>query len=61
MVVTSVVDPGPDPLVRDTTNWIRILLSSSKNIDYYCFVTFYLGKKDVNVPSKSSKEKKIFC
>jgi hypothetical protein len=56
--------PDPDPLeVR-----IRILLSSfyhqakivGKNLDSYCFVTFFgpfILNNYVNVPSKSNKQK----
>ncbi len=57
------LDPDPDPLVRGTV-WIRILLSASKNskknLDSYCFVTLFLYcsfKNDVNLPSKSNKQK----
>ncbi len=46
--------------------WIRILLSlcknSKKNLDSYYFVTlfdFLSLKNDVNVPSKSTKQKKL--
>jgi hypothetical protein len=37
--------------------------NSKKNIDSYCFLTFYdfLTLKNVNVPSKSYKQKKNFC
>jgi hypothetical protein len=56
--------PDPDPLVRIR---IRILLSSGKNskknLDPYCFVTsndFLSLKNDVNVASKSKKQKKWF-
>jgi hypothetical protein len=42
-------------------SWIRILLSSNKNLNSYCFVTsfdFLSLKNDVNnVPSKSNKQK----
>jgi hypothetical protein len=51
---------------RPKNMWIRILLSSSKNIikilDYYCFVTSFgllSLKNDVNVPSKSNKQKNL--
>jgi hypothetical protein len=47
--------------------WIQILLSSSKNIeknlDSYYYVTFFYFlslKNDVNVPSKSNKQKTLF-
>jgi hypothetical protein len=54
-------------------DWIRILLSSSKNskknLDSYCFVTsfdFLSLKHYVNLPSKSNKQKNflnklVFC
>jgi hypothetical protein len=64
----------PDPFVRGKIRIrIWILLSScknsKKNLDSYYFVTLfdYLSlKKDVNVPSKSNKQKKlnkklVFC
>jgi hypothetical protein len=49
--------------------WIRILLSScknnKKNLEFYYFVTlldFLSLKNNVNVPSKSNKQKKlVFC
>jgi hypothetical protein len=51
----GILDPDPDP---------SILLSSSKNnkknLDSYCYVTFldFLSlKNDINVPSKSKKQK----
>ncbi len=50
--------PDPDPLVRDTDP--NSLSLSKKNIDSYCFVTFYEFlslKNDVNVPSKSNQDK----
>ncbi len=57
----------PDPLVRDSEVWIRILLSASKNskknLDSYCFVTsfgLFIFENDVNVPSKSNKQKNFF-
>jgi hypothetical protein len=47
--------------------WIRILLSScknsKKNLDSYYFVTlfdFLTLKNDVNVASKSNKQKKLY-
>jgi hypothetical protein len=59
--------PDPDPHVSGTPEsevWIRIriqilLSSSKKNLDSYCFVTldFSSLKNDVNVPSKSNKQK----
>jgi hypothetical protein len=63
--------PDPDPLVRGMIPirillWIRILLSSckncKKNLDSYYFVAifdFLSLKNDVNVPSKSNKQKKL--
>jgi hypothetical protein len=46
--------------------WIRILLSSSKkskkNLDSYCLVTsfrLFIFENDVNVPSKSNKQKNL--
>jgi hypothetical protein len=57
--------PDPDPLVRA---WIRILIllssckNSKKNLDFFYFVTlfgFLSLKYDVNVPSKSNKQKKL--
>ncbi len=59
-------DPDPDPLGR---LWIRIrilLLScknSKQNLDSYYLVTlfdFLSLKNDVNVPSKSNKQKKLY-
>jgi hypothetical protein len=58
-------DPDPDPLVRGMDPLrIWILLSScknsKKNLDYFFFVTlfdFLSLKNDVNVPSKSNKQK----
>ncbi len=47
--------------------WIRIFLSpiknSKKNLDSYCFVTsfrLFIFENDVNVPSKSNKQKNFF-
>ena len=63
--------PDPDPLLRGMDPdpdllWIRILLSScknsKKNLDSYYFVTlfdFLSLKNDVNVPSKTNKQKKL--
>jgi hypothetical protein len=45
----------PDPSI--------IKKNSRKNLDSYCFVTFFgllSLKKNVNVPSKSNKQKKNF-
>jgi hypothetical protein len=50
--------PDPDPLVRGTDP--DTLSSSKKNIDSYCFVTFYEFlslKNDVNALSKRNNEK----
>jgi hypothetical protein len=67
----SVADPNPDPDPHvfgppDPLVWSRILLSScknsKKNIDSYYFVTlfdFLSLKNDVNVASKSNKQKKL--
>jgi hypothetical protein len=70
----SVPDPdsNPDPpdprvfLASRIRIWIRILLSScknnKKNLESYYFVTlfdFSSLKNNVNVPSKSNKEKKL--
>ena len=56
--------PDPDPLVRgmdpDPDPSI-IMQNSKKNLDSYYFVTlfdFLSLKNDVNVPSKSNKQKK---
>ncbi len=53
----------PDPVVRIWIR-IRILLSTSKNnkknLDSYCFVSYFwlfIFKNDVNAPSKSNKQK----
>ncbi len=58
--------PDPDSLVRGAWIRIRILLSSCKNrkkkLDYYYFLTlfdFLFLKNDVNVASKSIKQKKL--
>jgi hypothetical protein len=69
----GLLDPDPDPLVRGMDPnpdplWIRIriLLSScknsKKNLGSYYFVTlfdFLSLKNDVNVASKSNKQKKL--
>ncbi len=68
--VFGLPDPDPDPLVKDmdpeSKIWIRILLSScknnEKNLESYYFVTlfdFLSLKNNVNVPSKSNKQKKL--
>jgi hypothetical protein len=61
--------PDPDPLVRGMDPdplWIRILLSScknsKKNLGSYYLVTlfdFLSLKNDVNVVTKSNKQKKL--
>jgi hypothetical protein len=73
-MILGLPDPDPDPLVRGMDPdprillWIRIrilLLScknSKKNLDSYYFVTlfdFLSLKNDVNVASKSNKQKKL--
>jgi hypothetical protein len=62
----GLLDPDPDPLVRCRIR-IRILLSSCKNSkknhDSYFFVTlfdFLSLKNDVNLASKSNKQKKLY-
>ncbi len=48
-------DPEPDPLVRGTDPDPSII--KPKNLDSYCFVTFFYFlylKNDINVPSKST-------
>jgi hypothetical protein len=62
--------PDPYPLVRGVNPDLdpSIILPSSsknskKNLDSYCFVTsldFLSLKNDVNVPSKSNKQKNYF-
>jgi hypothetical protein len=51
----------PDPMVRV---WILIIKQNSKkNLDAFCFVTFLdflSSKNNVNVPSKSKKQKNFF-
>jgi hypothetical protein len=57
--------PDPDPLVRgmDLDPSIILLTSSKnnkKNLDSYCFATsfgLFIFENDVNVPSKSNKQK----
>ncbi len=60
--------PDPDPLVRGMENPApdRTLLSScknsKKNLDSFYFVTlfdFLSLKNDVNLPTKSNKQKKL--
>ncbi len=61
------LEPDPDPLVRGMDPDPDLLSScknSKKNLDFYYFVTLFdflsLKKKnDVNVPSKSNKQKKF--
>ncbi len=60
-------DPNPDPLVRcmdpDPDPSITVSCKNSKkNLDSYYFMTFFdflSLKNDVNVPSKSIKQKKL--
>jgi hypothetical protein len=64
--------PDPDPLVRGmdadpALDPVRLLLSScknnKKNLESYYFVTlfdFLFLKNNVNVPSKSNKQKNFF-
>jgi hypothetical protein len=50
------LDPDPDPSI--------IMQNSKKNLDSYYFVTlfdFLSLKNDVNVPSKSKKQKKLLA
>jgi hypothetical protein len=52
----------PDPLVRDTEPDPPSSKNIKKNIDSYCFVTFFdflSLENDVNVPSKSNKQKTL--
>jgi hypothetical protein len=59
--------PNRDPLVRDKDpdpatdpDPLSSSKNSKKNINFYCFVTslrLFIFKKDVNVPSKSNKQK----
>ncbi len=56
-------DPDPDPSITVPSK------NSKKNLDSYCFVTSFLlfiFENDVNVPSKSNKQKSflkklVFC
>ncbi len=62
--------PDPDPLVRcmdpdpaPDPSTVLTCKNSKKNLDSYYFVTFFYflsWKNDVNVPSKSSKQKKLY-
>jgi hypothetical protein len=63
-------DPDPDPLVRGMDpDLLSSCKNSKKNLDSFYFVTlfdFLFLKNDVNVPSKSNKQKKlclklVFC
>jgi hypothetical protein len=58
----GLLDPDPDPLVRVIDPDPSITNQKSKiNLDSYCFVTlfdFLSLKKDVNVSSKSNKQRK---
>jgi hypothetical protein len=68
----GLLDPDPDPLVRgmdpdpalDPDPDLSIIMEKSKrNLDSYYFVTlfdFLSLKNDVNVVSKSNKQKKLF-
>jgi hypothetical protein len=58
--------PDPDPLVRgmhpDLDPDPSIIMQNKKNLESYYFVTlfdFLSLKNNVNVPSKSNKQKKI--
>jgi hypothetical protein len=58
-------DPDPDPLVRgmDPAPAPDPSIIVQKNLDSYYFVTlftFFSLKNDVNLPSKSNKQKKCF-
>ncbi len=57
-------DPDPDPLVRGIDSDPDPSINSKnskKKLDTYCFVTsFGLFIFDVNVPSKSNKQKNFF-
>ncbi len=58
--------PDPDPLIRGMDpdpNHSIIKQKSKKNLDSYCLVTFFgllSLKNNVNVPSKSKKQKNLF-
>jgi hypothetical protein len=50
------MDPGPDPDLDPSITKEKI----KKNIDSYCFATFFLifiFENDAHVPSKSNKQK----
>ncbi len=61
----GLLDPDPDPLIRGMDpgpgpDPSMTKKNSKENLDSYCFVTFsdFLSpKNDVNVPSKSKKQK----
>jgi hypothetical protein len=70
--------PNPDPLVRGMDldpdpaldpNLDPFTINNKKNLEFYYFVTFFdflSLKNNVNVPSKSNKQKKlcqklVFC
>ncbi len=60
-MILGLLDPDPVSLVRglspDASSPIK---NSKENLDFYCFVTSFLLlslKTDVNVPSKSKKQK----
>jgi hypothetical protein len=65
--VLGLPDPDPDPLVRGmdpdpASDPSIIMQNSKKNLDSFYFVTlfdFLSLKNDVNVPSKSNKQKKL--
>jgi hypothetical protein len=54
-------DPDLDPLVRGMDQDTSLIKQNSKkNLDSYCFVIsfgFVISENDVNVPSKSNKQK----
>ncbi len=58
----GLLDPDPDPLVR--MNPYITKQDNKKNLDSYCFVTFvwpfFIFENDVNVPSKSIKQRNFF-
>jgi hypothetical protein len=59
-------DPDPDPLARGMDpdpDPLSLCKNRKKNLDSYYFVTLYdflSLKNDVNVPSKSNKQEKLF-
>jgi hypothetical protein len=69
-VIFALLDPDPDPQFECGSMRIRIRIRNpEKNLDSYYFVAlfdFLSLKNDVNVPSKSNKQKKlcqklVFC